>query len=92
MRRPRPSSRSRIRPSLRSTAADRSDKLDKRIGIAMRQLGSKLAGLPEAYRGQVQKQIRQQVLDNLIMERVARRTGQAANIQIKPTPTSWPAR
>jgi len=56
--------------------------LSKRMAATMRQLGSKLASLPPQYAAQVQKQVRQQVIENLIAERLLDEQVTAADIKI----------
>jgi len=56
--------------------------LAKRVAITMNQFGSKLASLPPQYAAQVQKQVRQQVLDNLVAERLLDEQVVAAQIKI----------
>lgn len=56
--------------------------LAKRVALAMNQFGGKLASLPPQYAAQVQKQVRQQVLDNLVAERLLDEQVIAAGIKI----------
>jgi len=56
--------------------------LNKRVSVAMRQVAAKLASLPPAYAARVQDQLRQQVLENLVIERLLDEQVKAANIQI----------
>ncbi|MBN1508599.1 MAG: peptidylprolyl isomerase [Sedimentisphaerales bacterium] len=56
--------------------------LSKRMAAAMRQFGGKLGSLPPQYAAQVQKQVRQQVVENLIAERLLDEQVVAADIQI----------
>jgi peptidyl-prolyl cis-trans isomerase C len=56
--------------------------LAKRVAITMNQFRSKLASLPPQYAAQVQKQVRQQVLDNLVAERLLDEQVVAAGIKI----------
>ncbi len=56
--------------------------LGKRVSVAMRQVAAKLASLPPAYAARVQDQLRQQVLENLVIERLLDEQVKAANIQI----------
>jgi peptidyl-prolyl cis-trans isomerase C len=56
--------------------------LSGRLAVAMRQFGSKLANLPPQYAAQVQKQIRGQVLENLVAERLLDEQIAAAKIQV----------
>lgn len=56
--------------------------LNSRVATTMRQLGTKLASLPPQYAAQVQKQVRQQVLDNLVAERLLDEQVAASQIKI----------
>jgi peptidyl-prolyl cis-trans isomerase C len=56
--------------------------LNKRFSVAMRQVASQLANLPPAYAASVQEKLRQQVLENLVIERLLDEQVKAANIQI----------
>jgi len=56
--------------------------LSKRFSVAMRQVASQLANLPPAYAASVQEKLRQQVLENLVIERLLDEQVKAANIQI----------
>jgi len=56
--------------------------LSKRVAIAMKQASSRLASLPPQYAAQVQKQARQQVLENLVVERLLDEQVLAAGIKI----------
>jgi len=56
--------------------------LNSRVATTMRQLGAKMASLPPQYAAQVQKQVRQQVLDNLVAERLLDEQVAASQIKI----------
>jgi peptidyl-prolyl cis-trans isomerase C len=56
--------------------------LNKRFSVAMRQVAGQLASLPPAYAASVQEKLRQQVLENLIVERLLDEQVKAANVQI----------
>jgi len=56
--------------------------LNKRVSTAMRQVAPKLASLPPAYAARVQEQLRQQILEKLVVERLLDEQVKAANIQI----------
>jgi peptidyl-prolyl cis-trans isomerase C len=77
-----------IEPQIDKTVVTVNDKtigeqeLDKRMAVAMRQFGGKLSNLPPQYAAQVQKQVRQQVTENLIAERLLDEQVATAGIQI----------
>lgn len=54
----------------------------KRMNLRMRQLAGRLANLPPAYAEQLKKQLRQNVLENLITEQLLSEQVRAANIQV----------
>jgi peptidyl-prolyl cis-trans isomerase C len=56
--------------------------LGKRVAIAMRQFGAKLASLPPQYAAQIQKQVHQQVVENLVAEKLLDEQVAASKIQI----------
>jgi len=56
--------------------------LNVRVAATMKQLGPRLAGLPPQYAAQVQKQFRQQTLENLVAERLLDEQVVAAQIKI----------
>jgi len=56
--------------------------LSKRVALAMKQASSRLASLPPQYAEQVKKQARQQVLENLVVERLLDEQVVAAGIKI----------
>ena len=56
--------------------------LGKRVAQAMRSLGNRMASLPPQYAAQMQKQVRQQVLENLVAEKLLDEQVTAAKIQI----------
>jgi len=60
----------------------REAELGQRVALRMRQLSGQLANLPPQFAGQVQKQIRQRVLDNLITERLLNEQVAAADVQV----------
>jgi len=60
----------------------RQGELSQRVALRMRQLSGQLTNLPPQFAGQVQKQIRQRVLDNLITERLLNEQVAAANVQV----------
>ncbi|MBN2131774.1 MAG: peptidylprolyl isomerase [Sedimentisphaerales bacterium] len=60
----------------------REAELSQRVALRMRQLSGQLANLPPQFAGQVQKQIRQRVLDNLVTERLLNEQVAAANVQV----------
>jgi len=60
----------------------REAELSQRVALRMRQLSGQLANLPPQFAGQVQKQIRQRVLDNLITERLLNEQVAAANVHV----------
>ena len=53
-----------------------------RMSLRMRQLAGRLANLPPAYAEQLKKQLRQNVLDNLITEQLLGEQVRAAHIQV----------
>jgi peptidyl-prolyl cis-trans isomerase C len=53
-----------------------------RVSVAMRQYGSRLANLPPQFAEQAEKQIRQQVLDRMVMERLLDEQVKAAHIEV----------